>query len=347
MPSLLARPHILALPCLELWCAGLVIARSRGAAPSFCLLPLMTVWANLHGSFMIGLLMAAALTAEAVLAGSKPRGQLVSWFAFAAAAWLAALITPDGLDGLLLPIRLLRMRDLGGIEEWQPTDFGQPGPLAAVILIALYFGLSGQVRLPRFRVLLLLGLIWSALQHTRNTQLVGIIGALLVAEGLGDGVAAAMPQPPDETERRRRSRRLAWGFGPAVGALLLALRAVLPVERSDGPAYPASALAHVSPERLRDPVLNDYAFGGYLIFRGVRPFIDSRADMYGDEFLDWYKAIIRPDPGALELALERYAISWSILATGNPAAALMDRRPGWKRLYADHFAVVYLRSEPP
>ena len=33
-PSMLARPHLLAWPCLALWCGGLLDARANRAAPS-------------------------------------------------------------------------------------------------------------------------------------------------------------------------------------------------------------------------------------------------------------------------------------------------------------------------
>ena len=56
-PSLLARPHLLAWPCLVLWCGSLVTARANRIVPSFALLPVMALWVNLHGSFMLGLLL--------------------------------------------------------------------------------------------------------------------------------------------------------------------------------------------------------------------------------------------------------------------------------------------------
>ena len=63
--SLLARPRVLAWPCLELWCAGLVLARFHGTRPSWWLLPVMIVWVNLHGSFMLGLLLPLVFLVEA------------------------------------------------------------------------------------------------------------------------------------------------------------------------------------------------------------------------------------------------------------------------------------------
>lgn len=102
--SLLARPHILALPFLVLWTTGLVAARERRAAPPLWLVLVMLLWANLHGSFAFGLALAAALGVEAVLenrAAAKP------WLIFLCASVIVVLINPQGLNGLLFPIRLL------------------------------------------------------------------------------------------------------------------------------------------------------------------------------------------------------------------------------------------------
>ena len=56
---ILARPHIFALPILVLWTAALVKARDEDRAPPLWLVPLMVLWANLHGSFIFGLALAA------------------------------------------------------------------------------------------------------------------------------------------------------------------------------------------------------------------------------------------------------------------------------------------------
>ncbi|MDV6329139.1 hypothetical protein Q5L94_13915, partial [Idiomarina sp. Sol25] len=66
---------------------------------------------------------------------------------------------------------------------------------------------------------------------------------------------------------------------------MVTLRLSIPVARPENPATPAAALAHVPLELRAGPVLNEYAFGGYLIWQGVKPFIDSRADLYGDRFV--------------------------------------------------------------
>ena len=100
------------------------------------------------------------------------------------------------------------------------------------------------------------------------------------------------------------------------------------------------------PGRLRNqPVFNDYGFGGYLISQGVRPFIDGRTDMYGDAFTNAYFRAEQPDVGTLDALLTRWKVAWSILPPNDPVVAVMDRRPGWRRLYADRYAVVHVRED--
>ena len=333
---LLARPHILALPVLEMWVAGLFIARSLGCTPSWRLLPVMCLWANLHGSFILGLLLVVPLALEAALAEPAAwRGVLARWGGFLLAATGAALLTPHGLAGLLFPFQLMGMDELGRIIEWRPPDFTIIQPLELVLVAGLYVALTRGARLPPVRLLMLLGLLHMSLHQTRHQMLVGVIVPLLVAEPLS---AALAPRPAAYGIGRWRAGGLAAMAG------LVALRLLLPVVRVDGPMAPITALAHVPPALAAQPVFNEYNFGGYLIFNHLRPFIDGRADMYGDAFMRLYLSATLPEKAALETAFSDYGIRWTILAPGNPAVGLLDALPHWCRLYADDVAVVHAAS---
>ena len=87
----LARPHVLALPIMVAWMSGLIDAADRRAAPSFWLLPLMALWANLHGGFVFGLMMIAPTALDCVIgARAEDRMRLAQrWAAFAALALAA------------------------------------------------------------------------------------------------------------------------------------------------------------------------------------------------------------------------------------------------------------------
>lgn len=337
--SLLTRPHLLALPLLELWTAGILIARTERRAPSWKLLPLMALWANLHASFVIGLLLLLPFGLEAVLEETSTRGTtLRRWCLFAVGAFAMALLTPYGLDGVIFPFRLMAMPSLQLVSEWSPTDLRIFQPLVFAVAAALYVLLSRGARIKPLRILVLLGLLYLALIHVRHHMLVGIIGALILAEPL----AKALGTTP-QRDTPRRGLRTAFGFAVIFVALGV-LRFSLPLERHDNATTPGTALARVPAPLAKMPVFNDYAFGGYLIFNDVRPYIDSRAELYGDDFISHYVAMIHPDDVALQSMLDKRHVRWTILAPDNPAVSALDRMSGWHRLYSDRWAVVHVRD---
>jgi hypothetical protein len=337
-PSLLARPHILALPALELWSAGLLLARSRAARPSYWLLPLMTLWANLHGSFPFGLALVVPFALEAAFADPPAwRRNARDWAGFLAASIAAAMITPYGWHTLMLPIRLLGMHQVGQIGEWRPVDFSSLQPLELALMALLYLCLTRGVRLPPVRLLVLLGLLHMALSHARHGMLLGFVAPLLLAEPLAPVVNGA---------EGTRGRAPAWRIVAAgLAAVLTVGRLAWPVVARDGTSTPVTALEHVPAALWDKPVFNDYSFGSVLIFDGIRPFVDSRAELYGDKFLVRYQALIRPDRAALEETLRQYGIAWTIMPPGAPVAEFLDTLPGWGRAYADGFAVVHVKRE--
>jgi hypothetical protein len=348
-PSLLARPHVLVLPVMEVWTVGLLSARMRDTAPSLLLLPLMVAWANMHGSFIFGLALIGPLAMEALLAaGASWPKALRGWAMFALASIAAALATPYFWRGLLFPIQLMRLQHLGNINEWQPPDFRTFQPIELALMALLYCGFTRGLRVPVFRLLSGMALLHLALQHERHQMLAGIVGALLLAESLGDTFGRATPAVPPAAEATWFGIR-PWNIVAfALVAGLIAFRAVEPVTRDDDLASPITALAHVPAEIAATPVLNDYSFGGYLIFKGVRPFIDARADMYGDRFLSTYSAAMRPEgAAAFKQIVSTYGVRWTILGARSPALTYLDTLPGWRRIYADSVAVVHVRTDPP
>ncbi len=332
--SLLARPHLLALPLLELWTAELVIARNENRVPSLALLPLMALWANLHASFAAGLGLVAVFGIEATFASRETRRTVArDWLLFGVGALAAACLNPHGIDGVIFPVTLSQMPSLSFVGEWQPTDLTQLQPFEPGIALALYIIVTRRVQISRVRATLLLGLLALAFAHARHQMLLAIIAPLVLAEPLGAKLGA--PSPAVSPAWRTVAVSLC---AAALLAITLA-RLAIPIVRSDGPTAPITALAHVPAVLRREPVFNDYAFGGYLIFAGAKPFIDSRAELYGNAFLQGYAAAIS-HPQALERTLDRYHIRWTILAPSDPAVRMLDGLKGWKRVYQDRWAVV-------
>jgi len=354
LPHLLARPHVLTLPVLVWWASELVAARGADRAPPLWLVPLMTLWANLHSSYIFGLGLAALLAGEALLAARDRRARRAAvrgWGLFIALSVGAALITPFGLAGLLLPIDLATMSTLGLINEWQSPNFQQFQPLEVWIMAFLLAALSGGWRLPLTRVPMLLLLLHMALRHGRYAELLGLVGPLLLAPALGAQLARRSGHQVSFLDRAMAA--LAKPAGPLgvalAGAMVLGLSAVAlggGIARDGDAITPAAALAAVAEHHIEGPVLNDYAFGGYLIFSGVAPFIDGRY-FYGDAFIKRYAEAVSVASDELPQLLTEYHIAWTLLGAKTPAVVLLDHLPGWRRLYADDIAVVHVRQQAP
>jgi hypothetical protein len=339
-PSLLTRPQLFALPVLIAWTAELMAARREERAPRLVFALLMTLWANLHGSYVFGFLLAGAFGLEALIAaGPKPWPIIRDWGLFGAASLVACLITPHGVEGLIYPFQIMTLKFLPDIVEWNPEDFTKLSGFQVALAATLFVCLSRGVKIPPVRLLLLLLLTYMAIEHRRHQLVLAAVAPLLLAEPL----AIALGQTPQTRQPVRPALLAALAV---VLVLLVGGRLLLPVTRPDSPSTPAAALAHVPADLARQPVLNDYGFGGYLIFKGVRPFIDGRSDMYGNAFsADYFKAT-RPDAPALRRLLGQYHVAWTILSPSDPTVAVMDAEPGWRRLYADPTAVVHQRITP-
>ena len=342
LPNLLARPHVLALPLAAAWAAALLAARDRDAAPPLALAPMMTLWANMHGGFVFGLALIGPFALEAAASAPPPArlAALRDWALFGLAATAAALVNPYGAEALLFPFRLMGVANLSHISEWEPTEFGHIGPFEIALLALVGFALIRPAPTPPVRAGLVVLLIAMALGHVRHAQLLGLLGPMLLA----GPVAAAVATPRLSEAERGRAKRVAIGAAVAAALAMSVVRAAAPIGRADGHGAPMSALAAVPAELKDKPVLNDYGFGGYLIFSGVKPFIDGRADMYGDAMLGLYRKLAGGDPQTLEDALSRYRIAWTIFGPSDGVTAALDREPGWTRLYADRFAVVHART---
>ena len=332
-PSLLARPHVLAAPFVVAWIAGLVSAREAGRAPSPWLLAIMVVWANLHGGFVFGLALIGPFALEAALAGgrdwSKP---LAQWVLFGALATVASIVSPHGVSNLIFPFRLMSLRWLSHIGEWSNANFDNLPPFEVAILAGVFLLLWRGVRLPVIRLLVVLGVLHISLQHARNEFLFGIVAVLLLAPSLAGKAAPASAQEP-------RAPAGAW-----ISAGLALLLCVEILARLALPASPPigaqTALSKVPADLAAQPMFNDYSFGGILIFRGVRPFINSRAELYGDPFLAGYGAMQVGNLCALRSNFDRYGVEWTLLPPSSPVVAILDISPGWRRLYSDPNAVI-------
>jgi hypothetical protein len=144
-----------------------------------------------------------------------------------------------------------------------------------------------------------------------------------------------------ELARPAAAPALALGFAIALaGSAMAATYPIAPPEIFT----PAAALRYARTHGITGRVLNDYNFGGYLIFAGVPTFIDGRADMYGDAFVRRWHQAIHATNDDLAALLAEYDIAWTLLPPEDEAVRMLDLMPGWRRAYADDIAIIHVRD---
>lgn len=338
MGGMLMRPLVLALPVMVVWTLGLMRACDEGRAPGLWLALLMMLWANLHGSFVLGFVLAAPFALEALLEQwRRPWPVLRDWGLFGLASLAAGAVTPHGVEGYFYPFEILTMKNLNAIIEWRPANFAKPTTLQLGLFVTLFACLARGVRIPPIRAALLLLLLYMALKQVRQETVLAFLAPLLLARPLAAAAGATGPQalaPPGFKVI------LAVGF-----ALMTGLRLMTPAPMVDSLTKPVAAMQHVPAALAAQPVFNGYNYGGYLIFEGVRPFIDGRSDMYGDAFFSRYLKMTAGDQRLFDDAVRRYGVRWTILAPDAVANLKLDHRAGWRRLYGDKYAVVHVRTD--
>ena len=344
MPFLHARPMLLTWPLVAGWTLALMRARDRDQAPPLSLAGVMILWVNLHASFALGLLLAAAFALEALVTAEDKKKAFIRWLVFGLACLVATLINPQGFKALLIPLGAFASPSITLIQEFKPTDMTfTPGfELALLLLVAL--SLWRGLRLGPVRVLILLGLLHLALAHMRHQALFVIVAALLIARPLGSriearqSVADALGFPG-----KKRVQFLAGAVGLVLALTVMTASLVRPPK--DTPVYPMTALTHLPKGLERAHVLNSYKFGGPLILRGIRPFIDGRTDAYGERFVLDYKKLLDGDAVAFAQAQRKWEFRWTLIApSDDKMLAMVDKAPGWRRVYADRYAVIHVRG---
>ena len=343
VPHLLARPHVLAMPVMVAWVGGLIAAADRRAAPSFWLLPLMALWANLHGGFVFGLVLIAPIALDAMWSAA-PRVRTsvaVRWAAFAAMALAASCCTPYGAGSLLASRKILELgAALPLIMEWKPADFGSLGALEICLLLGIGLALLRGIKLPPLRIVLLLGLLHMALAQGRAVEILALLAPLVLAAPLAKQIGRA--------ELSRSSDAPVRGvlFASVAIALMAGTFAFASVHRFEPHPHGAPVAAVAALKKLNlARVFNDYDFGGYLIANGVAPFIDGRTELYGEKFfVDHNAASGLMEPDNLFRLLDQYDIEATLMRTQSAATKLLDHLDGWQKVYADDIATIHVRK---
>ncbi len=350
-----ARPALFTLvfSAVTLWLLGGSSRRAWG------LVPLLAVWANVHGGFALGFILMGLVSlgrvVQAASEASTGAGRVrAAWaagrglLAIGLAGVAAACLNPYGPEMLLYPFKTVGIEVLRAyIAEWQPPDLqATSGQLYLGLVSLTYWVMLAARRRPGWAEMVpFVGATTLGFLAVRNVP-IGVLVAtpLLIRYGSAAlGEAAA---------------QLGMGAGrPALNAMVLVvlvLGALVRIAQIAPEAYHRAQLVAVTPfgavdfiarTRPAGPLFNSYNFGGYLtwaLYPEYPVFIDGRTDVYSPTVLADYLDLSAGGPGAVQ-TLTDYGINLVLVETGSPLAAQLAVDAGWQQLYGDETAVVFAR----
>jgi hypothetical protein len=327
------RPQMVSYFFLALLLLLLTLARRRRA----WLVPvpiLFVLWANLHGSFLLGLAVLLLEVGAAVVrrgagrlsvSGPLPRGPIVVTLV---ASGVATLVNPFGPGVYSSALGITFNQDVRRlIVEWQSPDFHDPAILAVImvpVVITVAYLTFSKRSLPAVESALAAFLLVSSLDAERFIPYFAIAWCAL----------AATCSPIEEESLR-----------PSL--LVWPLVAVLGVSFIHGPFYPAGKPAPSVPVRAvayleHHPgrIFSTYLWNDYLDWVGRPVFVDGRTELYTDNgVLSQYLAIsgLTTDPDPL---LRAHHVEYVLWQPGTPLALYLQHDANWRTVWHSKEAVV-------
>jgi hypothetical protein len=318
--SLSPRPQVLGFILLAVSLAAWLRTAEDGRL-RWWLVPLTFLWACVHGTWLYAIALALVFSLGLFLDRRFTRQQLTRLGLLIAALVLVALVTPVGPQLLLAPFAISQVSPF--IMEWKPTPITDPSAAATLLmgLVVMISWLRARVRVSWTRLLLWLLAMGSAMMYARTIA----IGAILVAPLFAEALQRALPERAVPRRAERRVLAVASVASLLIAALLVPATAGVPgkVPRNFDPYLAALPRGTV--------VWNVDALGGWLMYEhpNIRPTMDTRAEVYGPDYLGKYVGAISGYPGWQD-TVQGTGARYAIVNEDGPLQEGLVQQEGWR-----------------
>jgi hypothetical protein len=376
---MLARPHLMSWLFTLLWIEVLFRFEEGRRRSLLWLPPLMLLWVNLHGGFLLGLVLLGLFLCSALWRwmrspGSESLRPVLQLGAIFPVCLGVTLLTPYGY---MLYVHIYHYLSNGflmnSINEFMSPNFHGSAYryFEALILLSLPAVAWGRRKLTETDLLLLLLAIHSALFAARNIPLAAImigyatarpwaealssrrrhrrsprwVGSLLeLVQGISENMSAM--------ERQLRGHALVLAFGVALVAIALhggrLFSARLMSAHFDAQKFPVKAAEYIAARDIHEGIFEPDSWSGYLIYRlypRTRFYFDDRHDFYGEAFVRDFLKISRANWEWSGL-LKKYHVRWVLIPPRMPLASVLKESPEWRLDYDDGTALLFSRRSP-
>jgi len=377
---MLARPHVLSWLFTLLWVDLLYRYEEGKRSALFWLPPLMLLWVNVHGGFILGLvllgLFGCARIWKFATDPSSGAGRQIVELAIAWVVCLATtLLTPYGYK---LHIHVYEYLSNGYlmnvIDEFLSPNFHATGfgYFEFLILLSFFAVAAAYRRVTTTDLLVLLFSVHAGLYAARNIPLSAILMSISTAP-LWAGILS-----PDSS-RRSTSRWLTalleaihdisgntgqmekWFRGHALALLALGASTAIVLNgghlgsaqvvsaRFSENSFPVRATEFIRSQHIHNHLFSIDGWSGYLIYRlypETKLYVDDRHDFYGEDYIrEFVRA--RQANWMWRQILDKYQIQWVLVPPDIPLAGVLKESSDWRVEFDDGMAIVFSRRGPP
>jgi len=323
-------------------------------------------WANLHGSFVVGLLVLGCLGVGRAWDVWR-RGGIRQLFRDAVVrrlflvsqlAVVATLVNPYGIRLYGEALTLSANPNLEELIEWQPLyirSFAGLATAAAVIALAMVYRRSPR-RLPSGEVLMLVGLGLAGLWTSRMLVWWAPIAAGCFVWNLHASRRASASKEAQEPVRGSSRWSMVavvipWLFFAITPFAMAVLHKKQPTLKNTlSAATPLGAVAYLNEHPPQGQVFNTYEWGDYLHWagpEGMQLFVNSHAHLIPTDIWRHYNQVIRVQSDWQGI-LDKYGVTTLVLDREERKVLLARLKDSqdWEKVFEDDLSAIYIRKKP-
>jgi hypothetical protein len=240
------------------------------------------------------------------------------------------------------------------IQEWQSPNFHELRVQPFIWMMIITFGAVGfsRKRLALTDFLLVAGFAYMSLTSARNIAIFALVTPMVLTR-YGTPILDEYGKlfkfrvlTVNSVEISPRYHVLNWIIlGVLSIACVIKVSLVLPSEVNWAVIKKTMPVEAVNIIKLTKPsgqLFNSYNWGGYLIWAlpEYPVFIDGRTDLYIDEIISQWLQVVQAEDGWQQV-LDSWGVGAILIEPDRPVVKQLLAK-GWKQIYGDDVAVVYI-----
>jgi hypothetical protein len=321
------------------------------------LVPIMLLWANLHGGYLIGLVLIGFTIIGEILdtaINGEPVGptwpKVRTLIFVLIACFVAVLLNPYGIRLYTFPLQVISSKVFQQVVvDWMSPNFHQSHltPFVVLLFLTIIALVFSPKRVKPSELLIFLGMLYASLSAQRNIIIFVLVAVPLLAN-YGQSWLVSTSQgnsflrPPIDSNSRGSTLVTLLALLPLV-FFLVKLKTTVFVRSSEQiKNVPVQAVEYLKDRQLTGNTFTEVnIWGGYLIWAlpSNPVFIDGR-DVYPESFVREYVQIIQGLP--FQEPFQRYNVKIAMVEPESILNHELRESPEWQQIYEDGIATVFI-----